>query len=331
MASVTASAVDAEASAARFTAAGGVGIVLRFGAFYGPDSAHTIAQLRAARMGLDPLPGRDDDYLSCISTDDAATAVVAALRAPAGTYNVVGDHPLTRLDYDRALAAALGVRRVRRPAVVNAIAGRAARHLARSQRVSNRRFREATGWAPHYASVTDGLPATIAASPVGRVPTGARRTRTLLGLLALGALVVGAWAQFAPRSFYSSFPGGGRSWVSVDGPFNEHLVRDIGGLNLALALLTIAAAVSLGRGLVRTAGGAWVVYGLPHLAYHAVHLAPLAAADRLANVVVLGGTVVLGLLLLRWPGNEEATTVPLAGALASPEGRVAGSRRAARV
>lgn len=40
---VTASAVDAETNAGLFTAAGGVGIVLRFGAFYGPDSDHTAA------------------------------------------------------------------------------------------------------------------------------------------------------------------------------------------------------------------------------------------------------------------------------------------------
>ena len=35
--------------------------------------------------------------------------------------------------------------------------------------------------------------------------------------------------------FYDDFPGLGRSWVAADGPYNEHLVRDVGALNLALA------------------------------------------------------------------------------------------------
>lgn len=331
--SILGSAMAAEASAARFTAAGGVGVVLRFGAFYGPDSDHTIAQLRSAKMRIDPLPGNDNGYVSTISTDDAAGAVVAALRAPAGIYNVVDDHPMTRLELDRALADALGVRRVRRPAIVAALGGRKAPHLTRSQRVSNRRFREATGWAPRYPSIVEGLPPVIAASPVGPKPKGGVRTRTLLGLLALGGLVVGAWAQFAPHSFYTSFPGGGRAWVAADGPFNEHLIRDVGGLNLALTLLTIAAAVSLGRGLVRTAGGAWVVYGLPHLAYHAAHLAPLAPADRLANVVALAGVVVAGLVLLGWPGASEAgeaAAIPEPGQTTSTDRKVAGPHHAVR-
>jgi hypothetical protein len=95
--------------------------------------------------------------------------------------------------------------------VLRALFRKAMGHLTRSHRVSNGRFREATGWGPRYACVADGVPDTVAASPVARLPAGARRTRILLGFLAVGALLVGAWAQFAPRSFYDSFPGGGRS------------------------------------------------------------------------------------------------------------------------
>jgi hypothetical protein len=256
---------------------------------------------------------------------------VAALGAPSGTYNVVDDHPMTRLEYDRVLAEAMGVRQVRRPAVVSAMGSRKAPHLMRSQRVSNRRFREATGWAPRYPSVAEGLPPTIDASPVGPRHRGTGKTRALLGVLALGGLVVGAWAQFAPHSFYASFPGGGRAWVAQDGPFNEHLIRDVGGLNLALALVTIAAMVSLGRGLVRAAGGAWAVYGLPHLVYHAAHLAPLAPVDRVVNVVLLGGIVIAGLALLAWPGTGEPATVPSPGRPAANVRSISGPRPAVRV
>ena len=64
--------------------------------------------------------------------------------------------------------------------------------------------------------------------------------RVAFGYLALSSLQIGAWALFAPRSFYDGFPGAGRSWVSVDGPYNEHLVRDVGALNLAIAVLLVA-------------------------------------------------------------------------------------------
>ncbi|MGH2690389.1 MAG: NAD-dependent epimerase/dehydratase family protein, partial [Actinomycetota bacterium] len=138
------SSLDAEANAARFTAAGGTGIVLRFGAFYGPDSRHTGLLLFSAKLGLDLLPGGDDDYVSMIDTDDAAAAVVAALGARAGTYNVVDDTPLRRADYDRVLAAAVGARAVRRPAVLVRATGRGIPYLARSHRVSNRRLRAET-------------------------------------------------------------------------------------------------------------------------------------------------------------------------------------------
>ena len=71
-----------------------------------------------------------------------------------------------------------------------------------------------------------------------------RAVRVLLIVLGAVALELGVWATFAPRSFYDDFPGLGRAWVAADGPYNEHLVRDFGGLNLALAVLTLVAAAS---------------------------------------------------------------------------------------
>lgn len=101
---------------------------------------------------IDPLPGKAGDYFSSISTDDAAAAVIAALGAPAGIYNIVDDEPLTRAGYDRALAEAAGVRRVRRLA----IRAKSTEHVARSHRVSNSKFRATTGWAPRYPSSPTG-------------------------------------------------------------------------------------------------------------------------------------------------------------------------------
>ena len=109
-----------------------------------------------------------------------------------------------------------------------------------------------------------------------------------LVVIAGGALLVGVWAQLFPRSFYDDFPGAGRVWVAVDGPYNEHLVRDVGGLQLALALVAIVALVSGSVLVARVAGGAALVYGVPHLVYHAVHLDAFDTGDKVALVGSLG-------------------------------------------
>ena len=147
----------AEENAARFTAADGAGVVLRFGWFYGPGARHAEEFFGLARHGLCVSMGPDDSYVSSIHVADGGRAVAAALGAPPGIYNVVDDTPLTKRQYADALAQAAG-----RPARVRA-PGRAARLLGdktlglrRSLRVSNQRFRDATGWQPQYPSAEEG-------------------------------------------------------------------------------------------------------------------------------------------------------------------------------
>ena len=125
-----------------------------------------------------------------------------------------------------------------------------------------------------------------------------RILRIGLWVLALPAVVVGTWAGFAPRSFYADFPGFGRSWIAPDGPFNEHLVRDVGALNLALAIVTIAAALTLGRALVRGVLVAWLVEGVLHVVYHARHLDPFASTDQVAITLSLVFVPILAVGLL---------------------------------
>ena len=122
--------------------------------------------------------------------------------------------------------------------------------------------------------------------------------RTALALLALTGLVTGLWATLSPRSFYDGFPGAGREWVAADGPYNEHLVRDFGSLNLALAAVTIVAAVTLGRAVVTAAALAWLLFQVPHLVYHARHLSVFASADKVAVMVGLVLSVVLPVVIL---------------------------------
>jgi hypothetical protein len=117
--------------------------------------------------------------------------------------------------------------------------------------------------------------------------------RVALGYLTLTSVVIGTWAQFAPRSFYDHFPGFGRAWVRVDGPYNEHLVRDVGGLNLALTVLLVAASITMTRAMVTTAAIASFASGVPHLTYHLFHTDLLDTGDVVASI---GGLVLFAVL-----------------------------------
>ena len=147
----------------RFTAAGGVGVFLRFGMFYAPDAHHVIDQVAWARRGVSMEAGALDAYKSMVHADDAAAAVVAALQVPAGIYNVVDDEPLTRGEHIALTAELVGRAKLKR--VVHRmrhLAGSKVDVLTRSQRVSNRRFREASGWTPRYPSIREGYPVVFA-------------------------------------------------------------------------------------------------------------------------------------------------------------------------
>ena len=114
-----------------------------------------------------------------------------------------------------------------------------------------------------------------------------RLRQVALVVVAGSLLLVGLWATIAPRSFYDDFPGMGRVWVAVDGPYNEHLVRDVGSLNLALAFVAVLALITGSTLLARAAGGAALIYGVPHLLYHATHLDPYDTDDQVALIVSL--------------------------------------------
>lgn len=134
--------------------------------------------------------------------------------------------------------------------------------------------------------------------------------RIALGYLAVVALQIGIWAQFAPRSFYDDFPGLGRTWVSVDGPYNEHLVRDVGGLYLALGVVIVAAMVTLARALVATASLAVLASGVPHAVYHMTHRDGLASIDLAASLtgLVLAALIPGVLLAMLWRGDHPPAT-----------------------
>src|SRR4051794_19242191 len=143
---VTTTALTAERNARELF--DGDTVVLRFGLFIGPDSGSTRAALEAARGGASIAIGPPDAYRPTLWLDDAAAAIAAALGVPAGTYNVADTDPATNAEIDAALAAAVGIQALRPRAPQDG-------PLARSQRVSTRRLRDATGWTPSVRAATE--------------------------------------------------------------------------------------------------------------------------------------------------------------------------------
>jgi hypothetical protein len=122
--------------------------------------------------------------------------------------------------------------------------------------------------------------------------------RLLAVILAASAAVVGGWASVEPHSFFTTFPGFGHHWVRDLGPYNEHLTRDVGGLYLALLVVTVWSVVRGQTELLRLTGAAWLVFSVPHLLFHLDHLDGFTTFDKVGNIVALGGSAVLALLLL---------------------------------
>jgi len=153
---------DAEGAVAGFTERGGCGVALRFAGFYGPDASQTLLMAKSVSWHWVPLPGKPSSYLSSLSHDDAAAAVVAALSAPAGVYNVADNEPMRRKAFFDVIADTLHVRSPHfLPEWTAALMGIAGPVLTRSIRLSNDKFRQATGWAPAAPSAADGLPSAI--------------------------------------------------------------------------------------------------------------------------------------------------------------------------
>ena len=127
--------------------------------------------------------------------------------------------------------------------------------------------------------------------------------RAGLAILSFVPAWIGIWATVAPRSFYDHFPGWS-SWVSPLGPYDEHLVRDIGAFQLGLLVVGLFALVTLERRVVQAALVASLVAGLPHLIFHLTETGPLSTADNVLSIAGLAAPVVIPLLLLPRTRNQ---------------------------
>ena len=131
--------------------------------------------------------------------------------------------------------------------------------------------------------------------------------RVTLACVAVSAAVPGLQATISPSSFYDGFPLG-RAWVELLPPFNEHLIRDVGGFYLAFAILFAWAAWRPSRELVVPLCAAWSVSALLHAVYHALHLDGFSAGDAVAQTAALVAVLALPLLAI---GLSRQNRVPM--------------------
>jgi hypothetical protein len=112
---------------------------------------------------------------------------------------------------------------------------------------------------------------------------------------------VGIQAALFPRSFFDDFPIG-RGWVAAaGGPYNEHLVRDVGVLFVALVVATVWTALT--RAGDRAVAVAWIVQGVGHLTFHTAHLHDLSGGDQVALIASLAAIPVLAIAAIVYPSS----------------------------
>ncbi|MGE2735040.1 hypothetical protein [Mycolicibacterium vaccae] len=122
--------------------------------------------------------------------------------------------------------------------------------------------------------------------------------RVCLAILIVTGLLVGLWAYFAPVNWYNTFPGLGLRWLPVLGPYNEHLVKDVGAMYLALAAVSVMAFRHVtNQALMRTAALSLSIFNILHLIYHITMLHMYGPLDATLNMIVLPLAVVCSLAL----------------------------------
>jgi nucleoside-diphosphate-sugar epimerase len=141
------------------------GIVLRYGAFYGPGTslARGGEQFELVRKRKFPLVGNGAGVWSFIHIADAAEATVAAVdHGRPGIYNVVDDDPAPVAEWLPALAQELGTKKpMRVPRFVGRLfAGETgAVFMTEIRGASNAKAKRDLGWQPRHASWRQGFAA----------------------------------------------------------------------------------------------------------------------------------------------------------------------------
>ena len=142
------------------------GVVLRYGAFYGPGTYFAPDGLYMSILAkrLLPLPGGGTGIFGLVHIDDAARATVDALQGPTGVYNVVDDVPARASEWMPLAAQLIGAKPPLKisKTLASLIAGKYLVYLMCDQpAVSNERARTQLKWVPTYPDWHDGLRAAL--------------------------------------------------------------------------------------------------------------------------------------------------------------------------
>src|SRR3954463_6335602 len=138
------------------------GVVMRYGAFYGPGTPYSRdgALGRLVVRRLFPVVGDGAGRQPFLHLDDAVSATLALMDRGAGVYNVVDDGPARAREWVPGLAEALGAPPPRHlpPWLVRLAAGPdAVRALTVQRGASNARLRSELGWEPRYPDWRSGF------------------------------------------------------------------------------------------------------------------------------------------------------------------------------
>jgi nucleoside-diphosphate-sugar epimerase len=139
------------------------GVVLRYGAFYGPgtslgESGSILEDIRRRRF---PIVGSGGGVWSFLHVDDAALATLTAIeRGAPGIYNIVDDDPASVSEWLPALAAAVGAPPPRHvPGFVGrlAVGEHGVMMMTEIRGASNAKARRELGWRPAWRSWREGF------------------------------------------------------------------------------------------------------------------------------------------------------------------------------
>lgn len=130
--------------------------------------------------------------------------------------------------------------------------------------------------------------------------------RISLAFMGVTSAYAGVFAYFATESFHADFPGLGLRWLPQLGPYNEHLIKDVGAFYLAITVLSFVALANVRKpGVVPMAGATLLVFNVLHFVYHLTMLHMYEPRDQWLNAVLLGLLVVLSIILVIPSGMVE--------------------------
>ena len=145
------------------------GLVLRYGAFYGPRTGlFDGAMIDLLRRRRAPLIGDANGWWSFLHVDDAAHATALAVEKGApGLYNIVDDDPAPVREWLPALARMIGAKppwRIPRWLARLAAGEHMAVMMTENRAGSNLKARRELGWTPAHPSWRQGFAEVLAAT-----------------------------------------------------------------------------------------------------------------------------------------------------------------------